>query len=104
MPHCEQLSTIESRIRSALITGSYEEATLLLSSYSKQLETELQRNSFQSCELADEMLNASEFLEWIFRIASAAKAHDSARLSELPSISHYRSREGNPCCSWQLEG
>jgi len=104
MTRCERLSTIESRIRNALTTSAYEEATLLLSSYSKQLETELQGNSFRDGELADEMLNTAEFLAWIFRMASAAKAHDAARLSELPFISHYRSRETNQCRSWQLDG
>ena len=104
MTRCERLSTVESSIRGALTTGAYEEATLLLSSYSKQLETELQRNSFQGDELADEVLNTSEFLAWIFRLASAAKAHDAARLLELPFISRYRSDETNQCRSWQLDG
>jgi hypothetical protein len=103
MAHCEPLSTIESSIRGALATGAYEEATLLLSSYSKQLETELQRNSFQGNELADQMANTSEFLAWVFRIASASKAHDAARLANVPSISHYRSRDTNQDRSWQLE-
>ena len=104
MTRCERLSTIESRIRGALTRGAYEEATLLLSSYSKQLETELQGNAFQDGELVDEMLNTGEFLGWIFRMASTAKAHDAVRLSELPSISHYRSRETNQFRSWQLDG
>ena len=103
MTHCEPLSTIESRIRAALATGAHEEATLLLSSYSKQLETELQRSSFQGPELADQMANTGEFLTWIFRVASASKAHDAARLAKLPSVSHYRSREANQYRSWQLE-
>jgi hypothetical protein len=104
MTHCERLSTIESGIRSALATGAYEEATLLLWSYSKQLETELHNNSFQGRELADQVINSGEFLEWAFRMASAAKAHDAARLSQLLSVSCYRSQEASHCRSWQLEG
>ena len=104
MTNCEHLSTIESEIRSAVTTCAYEEATLLLSSYSKQLETELQKNSFQCDQLAEEIVHTNEFLDWIFRMVSTAKAHDAARLTELLSISLYRSSETNQFHSWQLEG
>lgn len=104
MTHCEQLSAIESEIRNAVTTGAYEEVTLLLSSYSKQLETELQRNSFQGEQLAERIVHTNQLLEWIFRMVSTVKSHDAARLAELLSISLYRRSEANRFHTWQLEG
>ena len=104
MPRCERLSRIESEIRRAVTTGAYQEATLLLSTYTKQLETELQENSFQCGELAGEMVSTNEFLNWILRMVSTTRAHDAARLAELLCTSLYRRSEPNRPCSWQLEG
>ena len=104
MPRCEQLSRIESEIRNAVTTGAYKDATVLLSSYSKQLETELQENSFQCGELAGEMVSTNEFFNWILRMASTTRAHDAARLAELLTTSLYRRSEAIRPCSWQLEG
>ena len=104
MTDCQHLSTIESAIRSAVTTGAYEEVTLLLSRYSKQLETELQKNSLPRDRLAEEIVHTNEFLDWIFRTVSTARAHDAARLTELLSISLYRCSGANEFHSWQLEG
>jgi hypothetical protein len=98
------LSTIESEIRSAVTTGAYEEVAVLLSRYSKQLETELQKNSPQRDRLAEEIVHTNEFLDWIFRTVSTARAHDAARLAELLSTSLYRRSGANEFHSWQLEG
>jgi hypothetical protein len=87
-----------------MTTGAYKEATLLLSSYTKQLETELQNNSFQRAELAQEIASTNEFLAWTLRMAASIRAHDSARLAELLSMSHYRKSATNRPCSWQLHG
>jgi hypothetical protein len=104
MTHCVQLSTIESGVRSAVTKGAYEQATVLLSSYSKQLETELQKKSFPYDQLADEVVHTKEFLDWVFRMVSAARGHDAARLTELLSASLYRRSEPNQLHSWQIEG
>jgi hypothetical protein len=104
MTHCEQLYAIESEIRRSVTTGGYERAILLLSSYSKQLETELQRESFQCDQLADEIAHTNDFLDWIFRMVSTARAHDAGQLTELLSISPYRCPEAIQFHSWQLEG
>jgi hypothetical protein len=104
MIDCEPLSTIESQIRGAVATGAYEEATILLSSYSKQLETHLRGNSPRYDRLAEEIVHTNEFLGWIFRMVSAARAHDAARLVELLSVSPYRGSGANQVHSWGLEG
>jgi hypothetical protein len=104
MPRCERLSTIESEIRNAVTTGAYKEATVLLSSYSQQLETELQENSIQPAELSGEIVRTNEFFNWILRMVSTTRAHDAARLAELLSTSLYRKPEANRSRSWQLEG
>lgn len=99
----ERLSAIESEIRGAVTTGAYEEATLQLSGYSKQLETELQNSSFRGDQLAEEMVHATQFLDWIFRMVSAARAHHSAQVTELLSLSRYRCAEPQ-VHSWRFEG
>jgi ribosome-binding protein aMBF1 (putative translation factor) len=104
MPRCERLYSIESEIRCAVTSGAYKETILLLSSYARLLETELQKNSVQRDELAKEMVSTNEFLAWILRMVSTAKAHDATRLAELLSVSLYRSPEANRSRSWQLEG
>jgi len=104
MKNCERLSTIESEIRCAVTSGAYEETIRLLSSYSRLLETELQKNSLQGDELAKEMVGTNEFLAWILCMVSTARAHDAARLTELLSVSLYRKPEANRSRSWQLEG
>jgi hypothetical protein len=104
MTNCEQLSKMESKIRTVVTAGTYEEATLLLCSYCKQLETELQSNSFQCNQTAEVMAHTNEFLDWIFRMASTARAHDAAELAELLLISQYQSSEANQFHSWRLEG
>jgi hypothetical protein len=104
MPHCEGLSALESQIRCAAEAGAYEDATLLLSRYSKQLETELQKNSFQRDELMEEIVHTNELLDWVFRLVCTARAHDAAKLTELLSVSPYRSSPANRSHSWQLEG
>ena len=104
MTRCERLSTIESEIRCAVTSGAYEETVLLLSSYSRLLETELQNGFLQGDELAKEMASTNEFLTWILLMVSTARAHDATRLTELLSVSLYRSPEVNRSRSWQLEG
>ena len=99
-----QLSTIETAVRSAVSTGAYEEATLLLSRYSKQLGTELQNGTFQGYQLSDEIARTNNLLDWIFRMVSAAKSHDTAQLSELRSASSYRRALADEVHSWRLEG
>ena len=99
-----QRSTIESAVRDAVTTGNYEQAALLLSDYCQQLQTELQGSSLQGDQLAEEMRHTKDLLDWIFRLVSAARAHDSARLNELLSASRYRGSEADPLHIWKLEG
>jgi len=103
MPRCERLSRIESEIRNAVTTGAYKDATLLLSTYTKQLETELQENSIQPPELSGEIVRTNEFFNWILRMVSATRAHDAVRLAELLTTSLYRRSEAIRPCSWQLQ-
>jgi hypothetical protein len=99
-----KLSTIESALRSAVTSGIYAEATRLLSSYSKQLETELQNGAFQSDQLEEEMSHTSDLFDWVFRMVSAAKSHDSAHLIEVLTASSYRRSGTDRLHSWQLDG
>ena len=103
MPRCERLSTIEAEIRKLVTTGAYKDATLLLSTYTKQLETELQEN-FHPGELSAEIVKTNEFFNWILRMVSTTRAHDAVRLTELLTTSLYRRPEPTRPCSWQLEG
>jgi len=104
MKNCERLSTIESEIRRAVTSGAYDQTILLLSSYSRLLETELQENSLQGDELARLMVSTNEFLARTLCMVSTARAHDAVRLTELLSVSLYRRPEANRSHSWQLEG
>jgi|SRR5579872_7432665 len=99
-----KLSTIESALRSAVISGVYAEASRLLSSYSKQLERELKSGAFPSDQLAEEMSHTSDLFDWIFRMVSAAKSHDSAHLIEVLTATSYRRSGTDRLHSWQLEG
>src|SRR5579859_1024256 len=104
MPRNAKLSTIELLLRSAVRSRAYEEAARLLAGYSKQLETELQNGAFESDRLAEEMSYTSDLFDWIFRMVSAAKSHDSSRLIEVLTASSYRRPGTDRLHSWQLEG
>jgi len=99
-----KLSTIESELRSAVTSGVYAEATRLLSSYSKQLETEMKSGAFPSDQLAEEMSHTNDLFDWIFRMVSAAKSHDSSHLIDILTASSYRGPGTDRLHSWQLEG
>ncbi|SRR5260370_14926845 len=104
MPGNVKLSAIESELRGAVTTGAYEKAELLLSIYSQQLEKELKSGAFPSDQLAEEISYTSDFFDWIFRVVSAAKSHDSAHLIEVLTASSYRRSGTDRLHSWQLEG
>jgi hypothetical protein len=64
----------------------------------------LKSGAFQSDQLAEEMSHTSDLLDWIFRMVSAAKSHDSAHLIEVLTVSSYRRPGTDRLHSWQLEG
>lgn len=98
------LSAIESEIRGAVANGAYDQAMLLISSYSKQLESELRNGPVEADQLRRELFRTNEFLDWIFRTVSAARSHDAAQLTGLVSTQRYRREKAAPLHSWQLEG
>ena len=99
-----QLSTIAGAARRAVIAGAYEEAGALLSSYCQQLEAELQKGSLRGDRLAEERLRTKDLLDWVFRMVCAGRAHDTARLTEIPPISWHGRAGANQLHSWQLAG
>jgi hypothetical protein len=86
------LSALEAAIRSAVSTGVYADADRLLSGYCQQLKT------------ADQILHARNLIEWMFRMTSAARAHDMGHLKNLSAVAQYLRRPPDRHRTLQIEG
>ena len=79
----DSLAASEAAIRTAVAAGKYPEAGRLLADHCRQITT------------LDQKQRAIELLHWIFRLASASRAHDVAHLKDLAAVAQYL-RTGAP--------
>src|SRR5688572_30361217 len=91
------LSTLIFSIRAAVASGAYEQAGGLLATYCERLPASGDR-------LAQELTRATDLFDWMFRMVSAARAHDTAQLTALRRASPYRHPKVDAGPSWQLDG
>jgi len=98
-----KLSTIADAIGGAVIGENYEQAEALLSIYCRQLQTELQRQSWDGDRLAAEKLHTEQLLDWVLRMTRTGRAHDAARLAQRPACPRSRHAEEG-LHSWELTG
>jgi hypothetical protein len=87
-------------IRRAVAADAYEEAGRLLSTYCEQLRM----SPMPGDQMAQEVGRARDLFAWMFKVVSAAQAHDTARLAALRRSFVYRSPKTAEGHSWQLEG
>ena len=79
----DSLGASEVAIRGAVAAGAYAEAGRLLADYCRQITT------------TDQKKRALDLLHWIFRLATAGRAHDVASLKNLAAVAQYL-RTGPP--------